>query len=75
MLSFVKTFYASFHKLDISIDNSAELLKDENEEVAEGDEEDNFCKPEGLVHFVISDLSKLNASILSQPTYIRGLPW
>ena len=51
------------------------MLKDENEEVVEADEEDNFCKPEGLVHFVINDLSKLSGSILSPPTYIRGLPW
>ena len=36
--------------------------------MVEADEEDNFCKPEGLVHFVISDLSKLNESILSEPT-------
>ena len=59
---------------DNSIDNSAELVKDENEEVVEADE-DNFCKPEGLVRFVINDLSKLNGSILSVPTHIRGLPW
>lgn len=51
------------------------MLKDENEEVVEADEEDNFCKPEGLVQFAINDLSKINGSILSPPTYIRGLPW
>ena len=72
---FVKTIYTLFQKLYNSIDNSAEVLKDENEEVVEADEEDNFCKPEGLVHFVINDLSKINGSILSPPTHIRGLPW
>ena len=58
-----------------SADNSTELLKDENEEVVEAeDKEDNSCKPEGLVQFVIKDLSKLSGSILSPPTYIRVLP-
>ena len=71
---YVIAINASFQKLDNSIDNSAELVKDENEEVVEADE-DNFCKPEGLVRFVINDLSKLNGSILSVPTHIRGLPW
>ena len=74
---FAKTIHTLFQKLYISIDNSAEMLKDENEEevVEAPDEEDNFCKPEGLVHFVINDLSKINGSILSPPTFIRGLPW
>ena len=75
MYSFVNTFYTSCHEVYVSIDNSAELLKEENEEVSETEEEDNFCKPEGLVHFIISDLSKLTTSILSDPTFIRGLPW
>jgi len=30
---------------------------------------------EGVVQFAISNISKLSSSILSNATYIRGLPW
>ena len=56
-------------------DNSGDALKDETDDIVEIDEEDNFCKPEGVVRFSISGISKLNSSILSSATYIRGLPW
>jgi hypothetical protein len=40
----------------------------------EGDEEDP-CRSEGIVQFVIPNFSKLSEQILSGPTYIRNLPW
>ena len=42
--------------------------------VAEGDEDDP-CRSEGIVRFVIPNFSKLSEQILSGPTYIRNLPW
>lgn len=42
--------------------------------VAEGDEDDP-CRSEGTVRFVIPNFSKLSEQILSGPTYIRNLPW
>lgn len=45
--------------------------------VAEGDEgdEEDPCRSEGIVHFIIPNFSKLSEQILSDPTYIRNLPW
>ena len=43
-------------------------------DVAEGDEDDP-CRSEGIVRFVIPNFSKLSEQILSGPTYIRNLPW
>ena len=40
----------------------------------EGDEEDP-CRSEGIVQFIIPNFSKLSEQILSAPTYIRNLPW
>ncbi|XP_065899371.1 ubiquitin carboxyl-terminal hydrolase 7-like isoform X1 [Dysidea avara] len=58
-----------------AVDNSGDVLKDETDDIVEIDEEDNFCKPEGVVRFSINNISKLSSSILSNSTYIRGLPW
>ena len=42
----------------------------------EGSIEYYLYKPEGVIRFAINNIiSKLNSSILSSPTYIRGLPW
>ena len=44
--------------------------------VAEGDNDgEDPCRSEGIVHFVIRDFSKLSEQLLSEPTYIRNLPW
>ena len=40
----------------------------------EGDEDDP-CRSEGIVRFIIPNFSKLSEQILSGPTYIRNLPW
>ncbi|XP_065899368.1 ubiquitin carboxyl-terminal hydrolase 7-like isoform X2 [Dysidea avara] len=56
---------------DNHLDNHA---IDETDGVVEIDE-DNFYKPEGVVRFSINSISHLSSSILSNPTYIRGLPW
>ena len=41
----------------------------------EGSIEHYLYKPEGVVRFAINDISKLSSSVLSNATYIRGLPW
>ena len=47
--------------------------------VAEGNQrdEEDPCRSEGIVEFVIHNFSKLSLSqqLLSGPTYIRNLPW
>ena len=40
----------------------------------EGDEEDP-CRSEGIVQFIIPHFSKMSEQMLSGPTYIRNLPW
>ena len=42
----------------------------------EGDYDGNDpCRSEGIVHFVIRDFSKMTEQLLSEPVYIRNLPW
>jgi len=68
-------FYTEKRYNCVDTDNGGDALKDETDDIVEIDEEDNFCKPEGVVRFAIDNINKLSSSILSNATYIRGLPW
>ena len=47
-----------------------------NAGLPEGDDDgDDPSRSEGVVHFVIRDFSKMPEQLLSEPTYIRNLPW
>ena len=37
--------------------------------------EEDSARPEGVVHFTVKDFSRLKETILSDPVYIRNLPW
>lgn len=37
--------------------------------------EEDTARPEGVVRFVLKDFSRLRETILSDPIYIRNLPW
>ena len=41
----------------------------------EGEGEDDPCRSEGLVQIMISNFSQLNSQVLSDPIFIRNLPW
>jgi len=47
----------------------------EEAQQGEGEGEDDPCRSEGLVRFVIRDFSQLNSQVLSDPIFIRNLPW
>ena len=44
-------------------------------ETAERGDDEDPCRSEGVVQFIIRDFSKLSQQVLSDPTYIRNLPW
>ena len=46
--------------------------------MVEAEEEEgvvDYCRPEGIVEFVVEGIHQLSVSALSKPVYIRNLPW
>lgn len=37
--------------------------------------EEDSARPEGVVRFLVKDFSRLKETVLSEPIYIRNLPW
>ena len=50
-------------------------LEEEGENAGPQEEEEDPSRSEGIVHFVIRDFSKMPEQLLSEPTYVRNLPW
>ena len=42
---------------------------------AEMELEEDSARPEGVVRFIVKDFSRLKETVLSEPVYIRNLPW
>ena len=48
---------------------------EKDESKTEMELEEDSARPEGVVRFVVKDFSRLKETILSEPVYIRNLPW
>lgn len=49
--------------------------KDSNSKESEMQLEEDSARPEGVVRFVVKDFSKIKDTALSEPVFIRNLPW
>lgn len=57
------------------VEGPAEAQQDTAEGKQEEEEEDDPCRSEGQVQFMIRNFSQLSDQVLSDPVFIRNLPW